>query len=265
MGKKKDKKGKKAKKVKPKPVAKPKPQTRATKGRKKKWFTILASKSFRETPIGQCLVYEPGVLVGRVIEVNLMSLLNDFKKQNSSLSFKIIQIKGENALTEPYCLKMSPTALKRMVRRGRDRCDTVIKAETSTGATVLMKLMFLTRNNTSKSVLTALRKNAKIVIEAYAKERGVDALILDAVNGKIQKALRDAQKKIYPLRSCDVRYLKVIDAEKRKPLPVKEEAEEKKETKKEEKAPDKKEDAKESVKPVKKSEKPKADKKSFKE
>lgn len=217
MGKKKDK---KTKKVKPKPIAKPKAQTKATKGKKKKWYTILSSKSFREAPIGECYVYEPSVLVGRYVNVNLMTLLQDFKKQNMSMSFKINKIRGDNALTEPYLLKMSPTALKRFVRRGRDRCDCNITITTSNKSKTLLKLIFLTRNNTSNSVLTALRSNANAFVEKYAKGKSIDNLMLEAVNGKLQKALKDAQKKIYPLRSCEVRILKVLDAGEPQAAPI---------------------------------------------
>lgn len=233
MGKKKEK---KAKKVKPKPIAKPKPQTKSTKGRKKKWYTILASKSFRESPIGECHVYEPGVLVDRVVDVNLMSLLGDFKKQNMSLSFKIKKVRGDNALTEPYALKTSPTSLKRLVRRGRDRCDYTLQIDTADKAKVLIKLIFLTRNNTTKSVSTALRKNAEVFLKQYAKSKTLDNLMLEAVHGKLQKVLKDAQKKIYPLRSCEVKLLKVTGEATPQPAPVEQKPDEAIEPKEEKQA-----------------------------
>ena len=191
-------------------MAKEKAQKAAVKVRKKVWLQIIATKAFREAHLGQTYVYEPKEMLGKVIQVNLMTLLSDMKRQNISLSFKVIDVQGDRAYAEPYTLEMLPTSLRRLVRRDRDRADVVVTTLTKDQRGIVVKLVFITRHNTKGSVLTKMRRQAVTFVHTYVQTRPVEEIVLDAVYGKIQKLLKDVIKKTYPLRVCEVRVLKVL-------------------------------------------------------
>ena len=93
------------------------------KKRKKEWYDIVATKLFNEMKLGETTVADVSSIIGKPLKVNLMSLTNDIKKQNSTISFVITQIKGDKAVADPVSFEVMPAAIKRNIRRQRDRID----------------------------------------------------------------------------------------------------------------------------------------------
>lgn len=175
---------------------------------KKRWIPIMAPKLFREQQIGETYILEPEKLVGRNLTVNLMSLTNDIKKQNFSVQFLITQVDNSKAYTKTLGLKMSPAALKRLVRRGKTRLDEsfvlAIKDEV-----IRIKPLIVTRNVVKGSVKFALRQK---LIEELTKKicaMNLSDIINEVISTKMQRSMKEILSKVYPLRVFEIRHVKI--------------------------------------------------------
>ena len=177
------------------------------KRKRKKWFTILASKEFREMEIGEIPSISLENLMGKTISVPLSVLTNDMKKQNILVTFKIINTKENKITTEIKKIELQQTAVKRVARRGKNKIDDSFTAKTKDNILIKIKPLLLTKNKTTKSILTDIRKKTKDFLIKKIKTLNYSDLIYQIVNFKIQRELRDINKKIYPLSFCQIRSL----------------------------------------------------------
>lgn len=197
-------------------MAKAKKSTKEVlKWKKKRWVPILAPKLMREMMIGESFVMSPETLVGKTIECNLMALTGNMKKQHTSVKFRIEAIVEGKAMTSLIAYKLSAATIKRGVRRRRDRIDTVIYAKTKDGHMLTLKLILITKNNTTNSVLNAISSKARELLKAHISSQPYEIIMEDVLNFKIQSELKKHLKKIYPLTICDVRYIGVQDTAKK--------------------------------------------------
>lgn len=177
------------------------------KGRKKKWYKIIAPASFRKQDIGETYLYDPKQLLGKTVKVNLMTLTGDPKQQHTNVMFKVKKLDGDVGLAEVIGFQMMHTFLKRIVRRGKNRFDMSFRCRTK-DKPVRVKTIVLTRSLTHKPVLTSMRKSAQEQIIRIFKNYTFDKLVGDILSRRIQKQIKDSLKKIYPLKSFEIRYLK---------------------------------------------------------
>ncbi|MFH0977757.1 MAG: hypothetical protein V1837_00500 [Candidatus Woesearchaeota archaeon] len=198
-----------------------------TKIKKKKWFSLVAPRLFSEQLLGETFIEDPKTLMNRYVTVNLMGLTGDPKKQSVNVTFKVVNVKDNKGYAECIAYEMSPSSIKRMVRRNRERLDDSFLAKTTDGKTVRIKPIVLTRFNTSNSVTATLRKGIRqLIIKAVAASSFED-LLHDIITNKFQSKLKDTLRPVYPLSSCDIRLLKIVSQQpltvKEEPAPVQEE------------------------------------------
>ena len=179
------------------------------KWRKKKWVQIVAPALLRNTVLGESLVMTGEQLVGKTIESNLMVLTGDMKKQHINVKFVIDSIKDGKAQTKLVSYKISPATIKRNVRRKRDRIDCVFACKTTDDIELDVKVLLITKNNTVNSVLTVLRKKTIDIVTKYITTTPFDNIVIDTIDFKIQNELKRQLKSIYPLRTCEIKFLGV--------------------------------------------------------
>lgn len=178
-----------------------------SKGKKKKWFKIIAPKSFNNQVLGESYIYDSKQLLGKNLKVNMMTLSRDPKQQHLNLSFEIKQIDGDKGLTRLKGFEISPAFLKRIVRRGKNRVDMSFTCRTK-DKLVRVKPIILTRSLTHNPVLTSLRESTvHLVTKTFANYQFED-VIKDLLAYKIQRQIKEDLKKIYPLKSFDIRVIK---------------------------------------------------------
>ena len=186
-----------------------------TKGRvKKRWFSIIAPRLFNNQVIGETFIVDPSVIVGRTVPVNLMNLTRNMKNQNINVKFEIKSITGEKALTEIVGYEMSPSSIKRMVRRGKDKLDQSFVVETAEGKKIRFKTLIIARGNTKQSVTSALVKNNEEILKRTAKKLNYENLVQELITHKLQSNIKRQLSKIYPLKTWEIRVM-VIEKEKR--------------------------------------------------
>ena len=180
------------------------------KKKKKVWIPILAPKEFNHIEIGETLCEDPKQLIGRNIDVNLMTLTNDPKKQNIKIKFKVKEIKGEKVEAEVIGYELNTSNVKRIVRRGSEKIDDSFVVETKDNVKYRLKPLLLTRYETKRSILSAIRaKMREISIENFKKYDSI-SILNSIVSNSFQREAKDTIKKIYPIAICEVRMLQKL-------------------------------------------------------
>ncbi len=225
--------------------AKPKGQVVDT-WKRKRWYRVLAPKIFNEQVVGETPSLDPAIVAGRTISSNLMHLTRDMKKQNMNVVFEIDRVMGETAYTSVKSFEINPSSIKRFVRRGKERIDCSFICTTADSKKARIKPLLITSGHVKGSAATALRKKTMEFLKNRIKNTKRDILVQEVMHNRLQKSLKDALKKIYPIKICEIRILSFegggvkpaekeeIPAEEGKAQEKKEEPEESKETKKEE-------------------------------
>lgn len=191
-------------------------EEKAAKGRKKLWYSIIAPKLFGEQVLGQTIAYDANAVVGRTVLQNLMNLTNEVKKQNTNIKFEVEKVEGDQAKTKLVGYEIIPSSIKRMVRRNNIKIDMSFTIKTADNMNVRIKPLLLTKSDTVKSIATKIRRITQDMITKNAAKSQFDELMSDLVTHKLQSALRDSIKKIYPLRTCEIRYAGIEKTEAKK-------------------------------------------------
>ena len=62
-------------------------------------------------------------MVNRVLKVNLMSLLDDYKRQNVNIKFKVEAVNDDNAVCKTVGYELIKSQSRRFTRKGADKMD----------------------------------------------------------------------------------------------------------------------------------------------
>ncbi len=185
-------------------------QKSALKVVKKKWYPIFATPSFDEAHLGECLVASSSELVGRVVTANLMSLTNDIRQQHISLKFKVSSADSEKAVAELVSFEMAPSSIKRLVRRGVDRIDTSFVCMTGDGKRIRIKPFLLTKAYSKGLINRKLRKALVEFVASEVRKIPFDELVKSMIGNKLQSGVKSDLKKIYPIKSCEIKFAGIV-------------------------------------------------------
>ncbi|PJE81087.1 hypothetical protein COU58_04415 [Candidatus Pacearchaeota archaeon CG10_big_fil_rev_8_21_14_0_10_32_42] len=169
--------------------------------KKKKFFNVEIPLIRKET---QLQAFEVKELDNRYIKYDMTRIL---KGKSAILTIKI-KVNGDEVLALPTELRLLPSYLRRMVRRGTNYVEDSFSTD-SKDFQIRIKPFLITRRKVSREVRKALRNKTKEELESWAKELSVEKVFDEVLKGKIQKELSVKLKKIYPLSLCEIRVLKV--------------------------------------------------------
>lgn len=195
---------------------------------KKRWFELIAPNNFGNLSLGEVPAYTTESIVGRSITVNLMNLTRDMRTQNVNVTFNVEKVMGDKAYTVFTGYQIMPSAIKRLVKRIGDKIEHVFNAESADNKNVTVKLLMVTRALVKNSVATNLRKKAEEFLTATLKKMKYDDFVSEVIGHKMQNVVKKELHKINPLRTCEIRQVKLIVAGKKPEFTVVEEVEEEK-------------------------------------
>lgn len=175
---------------------------------KKIWVPIIAPDEFRSREIGETYVYLPEQLLNRIITVNLAGLIDDPKKQNMNVMFKINEIKENKGQTEIVGYTLSSSYQKRLNRMTKARIEQSIPIKTKDNIEVQIKAIALTKFETNRSVLTAVRAKIKEFLLNNVQSLNYKELMNSVISFEFQKNLHKELKLIYPLSYVLVKTVK---------------------------------------------------------
>jgi len=227
------------------------------KWRSKNWYQIMSPTLFDSVPVSETLSDKPENIIGRVTEVSLQDLTNDFRKAHIKMFFKINKIEEGNAFTQFTGHTLTSDYLRRMIRRRKSRVDGVYDVETRDGAFLRVKPFAITDNRIQNSQKKLIRNIMQDTISKEGKAKTLNELLRDTLDGKIGSEIFKNCKKFYPIKRVEIYKTEI----KRQPTIVIEEKkppkkEEKKEEEKSEEKPSKEEEKK-TAETTEKKEKPK--------
>jgi ribosomal protein S3AE len=182
--------------------------TKKKSKKKKKWFQIQAPKTFNEQLIGEGYAFELKDLIGKNLTINLMTLTNNPKKQGNRVFFEIVGQTADKAITKVTGLEITPSTIKRLVRRNRDRIDNSYILKTKDDINIQIKPLIITRNITQGLMKRKLRKNLEISLKKKIKTLTFEEVINFTLQKKLQKELYFNLKKLVPIVILDIRYVK---------------------------------------------------------
>jgi ribosomal protein S3AE len=180
---------------------------------KKTWYQIYSRKSLNEAFLGESLAFQPHDLFGKLIGVNLMNLTGDLKKQHITVKFKIQEYKDNKLYADPFAMIISPSAIKRHVRRGKDRLDDSFFLKSKDNILLRVKPLIVTKTNTKSSVLKLIRKVCYQALSLYISKNDIETIFKDAMSLKLHSTIRGNITKIYPLRLFEIKYLGIEESE----------------------------------------------------
>ncbi len=179
--------------------------TSELKKKKKKWILILASKEFNNQEIGETYVEEPEQCIGRTLAMNLMMLTKDPKKQSYNVKFKITEVKNNQALTELLSYSIQVAQLKRITKTGKNKVDDSFQYKTKDNIDIVIKPIMLTRALTYKTTLQLIREHTREFLVKYAKNSTYSQIMRDIISNNLQRDIRSAIKKFYPVINCMIK------------------------------------------------------------
>jgi small subunit ribosomal protein S3Ae len=181
------------------------------KVKKKKWYPILAPKLFNHVALGESYVADSSLLEGKYISANLSTIAGNMRKQNVNMHFRVIKVGDGKADTEVIGYSLITAAVKRLVKRGRDKVTDSFLAKTSDKKVLRIKPIIITHTHATKSIQSALRLETRRVIREFAFTKSVEDLISSVADGKLQKLVKESAGKIYPLRSIDINSVRIVE------------------------------------------------------
>ena len=169
--------------------------------RKKKFFDVEIPLIRKTT---QLQAYELKELNGKFVKYDLTRIL---RGKSMMLQLKV-KVEGGEATSVPREIKLMPSFLRRMVRKGTNYVEDSFSTKCK-NAQIRIKPFLITRRKVSRAVRKALREKAKEELTDYVKDKDTETLFQEILENRIQKPLSLKLKKIYPLSLCEIRVFKV--------------------------------------------------------
>jgi small subunit ribosomal protein S3Ae len=176
----------------------------------KNWYQILSPSLFNNVPIAETLAESPEHLIGRVTEVSLQDLTNDFRKSHIKLLFTVDKVEQNTAHTQLKGHLLTSDYLRRMIRRRKSRVDGVFTVETRDGAIVRVKPFAIAEKRIQSSQKKLIRNVMKDVITKEGKAKTLNSFIRDCLEGKIGSEIYKHCKIYYPVKRIEVNKTEII-------------------------------------------------------
>ena len=193
-------------------MAQPKKKTtrQTTRVVKKKWYEIITSGYFDNLKLGETLLDDPQKLLGKPIHVNVMTLTNNVRQQQITLEYRVERLEGDKGIASWKGLELSPTYIKRLIRRRTTRIDASFIIKTDDGTLVRVKPLVVTRNTVSADVRGSIRRAlTETIVERFSKMRHDE--LLDAVlSVRIQRELKKSLSSYTPIKIVEFRALETV-------------------------------------------------------
>lgn len=176
----------------------------------KNWYTILAPSLFNNVPVAETLSEAPENLIGRVTEVSLQDITNDFRKSHIKLLFSVDKIEQNTAHTQLKGHLLTSDYLRRMIRRRKSRVDGVFDVETRDGALLRVKPFAIAEKRIQSSQKKLIRNVMKEVITKEGKSKTLNSFIKDCIDGKTGSEIYKHCKIYYPVKRIEVNKTEII-------------------------------------------------------
>ena len=183
------------------------------KWKSKRWFTIRAPRQpWQFKVIGETLGETPEHLMGRIYETTQNEVDGDFSKMHVKLRFRVIDTRGEDALTEYIGHALQSDYIRRQIRRHRGKVDDVVDCVTSDGYYIRVKPVVVAANRIKSSQKSQMRKLMRDTLLQYTARSTWLEVQASLLSGALETTLVDAIKAIQPTRTVMIRKVQLIQS-----------------------------------------------------
>lgn len=191
------------------------PRRMVDKWSAKQLFQVFTPPGFlegEEKIIGETIANDPKKLIGRVIEVSLADINNDYSKMHVKLEFQIIEVVGNTARTRFKGHSFARDYLRFLVRRRRTRIDSISTVKTRDGVPFRVTVTSFTAYRSKTSKKNAIRRKMSDVIAERAGELNSNDFIRETTGGKLSSFIYFKCKSIFPLKGVEIQKTKILKA-----------------------------------------------------
>lgn len=179
------------------------------KWRGKSWYVVMSPSYFGGVELGTLPSDDPSKLVGRVVDVTLYDITNDFAHQYLKMYFQVTDMDGKTANTIFKGHEYSRDYLRSLVRRRTTRVDAVLEVTTKDGYRLRLSVCAFTLTRIKTTQEQTIRGLMKRLVEEKAGALTFDQFVQETVLGKIASDIYNEAKKIAPLRHVGIRKSKL--------------------------------------------------------
>ncbi|MFC2143199.1 hypothetical protein ACFLQN_02265 [Candidatus Aenigmatarchaeota archaeon] len=172
---------------------------------KKKWFQIIAPDMFRNKPVGETFAFDGNQLIGRKIEVSLVTLMKEYSRFYVKMIFQIDRVEEDKAYTRLVGHDVMRERIYRMVQRRTRRVDVVQDVKTKDNFDMRIKTMIILNRRVNTSIKHTARAKAFDLVEKISQKYTMEELMQFIIRGELQKTLKKECSKIYPVSQAEIR------------------------------------------------------------
>lgn len=165
---------------------------------------------FGNVEIGETSAEDPSSMIGRKVDVNLMKLINDFKKYYMKFIFKIVSIDGSNALTEFDGLECMSDYVSRMVLRYSRRVDTIQDLDTRDGFKLRVKGLAIIKGRVKSSIKDNVRNVVREIVKREVEKATLEGFIRGVISDTIKNRVLRETRKVYPVYNFEIRKTEIL-------------------------------------------------------
>ncbi len=181
--------------------------------------------------IGDTPATNPKTLIGRSIETSISELSGRPGRDFYRIKLAVERIDDKSVYTRFNGYSALKEHVTRVIRKRTQTVESIMYLDTKDKWRIQMSSMAILNRNTEMSV----RKKIRAFMEEYLKDKAektsMDDLILDIISANLQKSIKKAGTKIYPIRFFEVTKIEVKSVPKAEQVkdeaksePVKDEA-----------------------------------------
>ena len=176
---------------------------------KKMWYDILAPAMFGSPVVGQTLAAEPKQMIGRVLKISFPDLGIESRKFYLKVGMRVESVDGMKALTKFIGHDTTSERIYRMVQRHSRRVDCIQDVQTKDGK-IRVKTVAIIPQRVGTSIKDAVRAKVRETVEQFVSNVTIEDFFRAVVEDKLQLAIKEACKKIYPIGIVEIRKSEVM-------------------------------------------------------
>lgn len=180
------------------------------KWKSKGWYAVLAPPTFDNVQIADTLADGPSSMMGRIAEISLQDLTNDFRKSHIKLFFRINKVEETNAYTQFVGHTLTSDYLRRMIRRRKSKVDGVYDITTRDGAVLRVKPFATTDKRIQNSQKKVVREAMKKTLFDQGTTSTLSEFVKAILDGKTGSDIYKNCKGFYPVKRIEIYKTEVI-------------------------------------------------------
>jgi small subunit ribosomal protein S3Ae len=182
----------------------------ATKGRrktvdkwkKKKWFTIAASKLFDKKPLGETPAEKPINIAGRTIKITLDVLTGQRARRDVMIFFKTTDVQGQTINTKISKYEVNKGSLSRTIRRRSSKVG-LVTVVPSVGGEAKLNVIVITGGKATRKQEAGIRAIISSQVKTLSG-KDFEEIVKETLLGNFANDLGKKAAKIYIVKKVIV-------------------------------------------------------------